>query len=196
MSCLVSLLRVALVQAVVSIAVIVAASAGARAQIDPSNPYGMATYDWGKNLTADEVSRFVKFWDKVSNLSPVQVAAMKRNDWAGAMVGTAWATELQTLGYTSERFWQVFYRSGMMFGWLDMEKKGEDPYAQWAEMQKSIKEAANNPQIPAEYRQTMQAQATMVEKLKPEKAEMDLVRPHYDRLKRIFKQIDDKFGND
>lgn len=173
-----------------------AAVSVAQPQTAQPNPYAMASFDWGKNLNADEVSRFVRFWDKVSNLSPLQVQAMKRNDWAGAMAGTMWASELQTLGYTNERFWQVFYRAGMVFGWLDMEKKGEDPFAQWAEMQKSLKEAANNPQIPDAYKQTMQTQLTMVEKLKPEKADMDLVRPHYDRLKRIFAQIDDKFGND
>jgi len=196
MSSLATLLRLALVEVVMFITVLFAAASVASAQTPPPNPYEMATFDWGKNLTADEVGRFVRFWDKVSNLSPVQVAALKRNDWASAMAGTVWLSEMQTIGYTNERFWQVFYRTGMVFGWLDMEKKGEDPYAQWAEMQKSLKEAANNPQIPDAYKQTMQTQLTMVEKMKPEKADMDLVRPHYDRLKRIFKQIDDKFGND
>ena len=156
---------------------------------------GTPYYDWGKNLTADEVSRFVRFWDKVNAITPAQVAAMRSNDWAAAMAGTAWATELNALGYDHQRFWQVFYRCGMVMGWLEQEKTGEDPYAQWAEAQKAYKEAMANPQIPAEYRQMMQAQGAMIEKMKPEKADMDLMRPHYDRLKRVFDQINAKFND-
>jgi hypothetical protein len=35
----------------------------------------------------------------------------------------------------------------------------------------------------------------MLEKMKPEKADMDLMRPHYDRLKRVFDQINAKFND-
>ncbi len=185
--------RVRVLAALLVCCLLLPAAAFCQAPGMATTPMGTPYFDWGKNLTADEVNRFVRFWDKINSLSPAQVEAMRRNDWAAAMAGTVWMTELNALGYNADRFWQVFYRCGMVMGWLEMEKNGEDPYAQWADMQKSMKEAMNNPQIPAEYRQTMQTQMTMIEKMKPEKADMDLMRPHYPRLKRVFDQIGEKY---
>ena len=152
-------------------------------------PGAQQAFDWGRPLTSDEVQRFISFWSHYENLNAAQIAAIRSGNWATA----TWpANHFNAYHWESARFSQVFYRASLAMGWLNAEKDGQDPEQQWAEAQAQIKEAMNNPNVPAEYKQMIQSQMGIYAAMRPERSDLDLLRPHYDRLIRIWQQFDDK----